>query len=83
MPTYDNPAEQLDAASTALDQADTSDPTAAASAINLAVSILPRYDTAADSGTATDDDDADDGTDAAAEEEANAVGLWVVKKISS
>ena len=54
MPTYDNPAEQLDAASAALDLADTSDPAAAAYAINLAVSILPRYDAAANSGTATE-----------------------------
>ena len=48
MPTYDNSAEQLGAASVALDQADTTDPAAAASAINLAISILPRYDAAAD-----------------------------------
>ena len=58
MPTYDDPAEQLDAASTALDQVDTTDLAATASAINLAISILPQYNTAGGSGTATDDDNA-------------------------
>ena len=111
MPTYDDPAEQLDAASTALDQVDTTDLAATASAINLAISILPQYNTAGGSGTATDDDNANgtgeggtgeggtdgDGTDAggtdgdgthaneadaAAIEEANAVGLRVVELTS-
>ena len=58
MPTYDDPAEQLDAASTALEQVDTTDLAATASAINLAISILPQYNTAGGSGTATDDDNA-------------------------
>ena len=54
MPIFDNPAEQLDAASSALDQVDTSDLAATASAINLAVSILPQYNTAGGSDTATE-----------------------------
>ena len=58
MPTYDDPAEQLDAASTALEQVDTTDLAATASAINLAISILPQYNTAGGSGTETDDDNA-------------------------
>ena len=68
MPPYDNPADQIAAASSVLDSADTSDVYSTVSAINLAMSILPNFDDDSDTGGGDAGDGEGDGGDGGGDE---------------